>query len=241
MHCRYFSMSDCSIRVSRSFVQFLCPLHKNCSYYASILLIAFTHPLCQKFCRRNRQVPTRVLKGAFYARLSLPRNTTTWNVQVVLDCISKWGDTHSLSLKLLTYKLVMLMALVRPSRSADLASLIISKCQFKRVSFLSSDLAMQSRQGKPLTDIFFATFPGNKELRPVETLRRYQTVTSPLRKEFDQLFVATVKPHKPVAPCTIARWLKEVLKLSGIDDSIFTAHSTRSALASAAVDSGVTS
>ena len=49
MHCRYFSAPDCSIRVSRSFVQFLCPLHKNCTYYASILLIAFTHPLCQNF------------------------------------------------------------------------------------------------------------------------------------------------------------------------------------------------
>ena len=136
----------------------------------------------------------------------------------------------------------MLMALVRPSRSADLASLTISKCQFKPegVSFLPSDLAKQSRQGKPLTDIFFATFSGNKELCPVETLRRYQIVTSPLRKEFDQFFVATVKPHKPVAPCTIARWLKEVLKLSGIDVSIFTAHSMRNASAPAAANSGVT-
>ena len=185
---------------------------------------------------------SRVLKGAFHARPPLPRYTTTWNVQVVLDCISQWGDTRSLSLKLLTYKLVMLMALTRPSRSADLASLTISKCQFKPegVSFLPSNLAKQSRQGKPLADIFFATFPGNKELCPVETLRHYQTVTSPLRKESTQLFVATVKPHKPVASCTIARWLKEVLKLSGIDVNIFTAHSTRSASVSAAADSGVT-
>ena len=37
MHCRYFSESDCSIRVSRSFVQFLCPLHKK------------LHLLCQHF------------------------------------------------------------------------------------------------------------------------------------------------------------------------------------------------
>ena len=72
---------------------------------------------------------------------------------------------------------------------------------------------------------------------PVETLRHYQMITSPLRKESDQLFVATVKPHKPVASCAIARWLKEVLKLSGIDVSIFTAHSTRSASISAATDS----
>ena len=65
-------------------------------------------------------------------------------------------------------------------------------------------------------------------------------VTSPLRKESDQLFVSIIKPHEPVAPCTIARWLKEVLKLSGVDVSMFTAHSTRSASASAAADSGVT-
>ena len=52
--------------------------------------------------------------------------------------------------------------------------------------------------------------------------------------------MAIVKPHKPVSPCTIARWLKEVLKLSGIDVSVFTAYSTRSASASAAADSGVT-
>jgi len=65
----------------------------------------------------------RVLKGAFHARPPLPHYSTTWDVQVVLNSISGWGDTHSLSLKLLTYKLVMLMALARPSRSADLASL----------------------------------------------------------------------------------------------------------------------
>jgi len=65
-------------------------------------------------------------------------------------------------------------------------------------------------------------------------------MTAPLRKESTQLFIAMVKPHKPVAPCTIARWLKEVLKLSGINVGIFTAHSTRSASVSAAADSRVT-
>jgi len=184
----------------------------------------------------------RVLKGAFHARPPLPRYTATWSVQVVLDQILQWGDTKSLQLKLLTFKLVMLMSLARPSRSADLASLCVDKCHFKPegVSFQPASLAKQSRQGKSLTDYFFASFPDNAELCPVATLRRYQTVTSSLRKDSNKLFVAIVKPHKAVAPCTIARWLKEVLKLSGIDVSIFTAHSTRSASASAAADSGVT-
>lgn len=105
--------------------------------------------------------------------------------------------------------------------------------------FLPAALAKQSRQGKPLTE-FFASFPDNKQLCPVETLRQYQNVTASLRKKSTKLFVAVVKPHIPVAPCTIARWLKEVLKLSGFDTAMFTAHSTRGASSLAAADSGIT-
>ena len=181
----------------------------------------------------------RVLKGAFHARPPLPRYSATWDVQVVLDCILQWGDTGSLSLKLLTFKLVMLMSLARPSRSADLASFSMKNCRYnpEGVTFLPSSLAKQSRQGKPLTDYFFASFPDNKQLCPVETLRQYQSVTAPLRSDSDQLLIAIIKPHKPVASCTIAHWLKEVLKMAGVDINIFMAHSTRSASSSAAADS----
>ena len=55
-----------------------------------------------------------------------------------------------------------------------------------------------------------------------------------------QLFLAIVKPHKPVSSCTIARWLKWVLGDSGIDVSMFTAHSVRGASSSAAAMAGVT-
>ena len=47
------------------------------------------------------------------------------------------------------------------------------------------------------------------------------------------LFISYVKPHKPVTSATIARWVKTVLSLAGID-SVFTVHSTRGASASAA-------
>ena len=109
---------------------------------------------------KKHPLVARVLKEAFHARAPRLRYTTTWNVQVVLDSISQWSDTTSLSLKLLTYKLVMLMALTRPSQSADLAAPSVTKCQFKPegVFFLTSGLAKQSRQGKPLTNIFFAPF-----------------------------------------------------------------------------------
>ena len=99
---------------------------------------------------------SRLLKGAFHARPPLPRYSRTWNVEVVLNCMQQWGDTVSLSLKLLTFKLVMLMCLARPSQSADLASLCVDKCQFKPegVAFLPSGLSKQAKQGKALTDYF---------------------------------------------------------------------------------------
>ena len=76
----------------------------------------------------------------------------------------------------------------------------------------------------------------------MEALRQYVTATTELRpKDSTRLFVAIVKPHKPVVSCTIARWLWETLKLAGVDVSIFAAHSVRGAATSAAAGSGVQS
>ena len=66
----------------------------------------------------------RVLKGAFNARPPLPCYTATCNVQTVLHYLERTEPSTSLSLKPLTFKLAMLLALTRPSRSADLATLI---------------------------------------------------------------------------------------------------------------------
>ena len=54
------------------------------------------------------------------------------------------------------------------------------------------------------------------------------------------MLVAIVKPQKSVASCTIAHWLRQTLKLAGIDVSIFAGHSTRGASTSAATGAGIT-
>ena len=54
----------------------------------------------------------------------------------------------------------------------------------------------------------------------------------------DQLFIGITKPHAPVQACTIAHWVKTVLKDAGINTSVFTAHSTRSASTSVAMSGG---
>ena len=73
---------------------------------------------------------TRLLKGAFHERPPLPRYSSTWDVNAVLQYLKSLGPTSGLTLKQLTYKLVMLLALTRPSRSADLSSLSLARRRF---------------------------------------------------------------------------------------------------------------
>ena len=43
------------------------------------------------------------------------------------------------------------------------------------------------------------------------------------------LLLSCIHPHKPVSPATLARWLKELMHLTGIDTSVFKGHSVRGA------------
>ena len=54
-----------------------------------------------------------------------------------------------------------------------------------------------------------------------------------------QLLQSYIQPHRQVVPSTISGWLRKVLKPSGIDVSLFTAHFTRSATTSKASASGL--
>ncbi len=52
--------------------------------------------------------------------------------------------------------------------------------------------------------------------------------------------MAIIKPHRAVTSSTIARWLKAVIGASGVDTSIFNAHSVRGASSSKAENMGIT-
>ena len=67
----------------------------------------------------------------------------------------------------------------------------------------------------------------------VYTLKQYIKVTENIKKG-NQLWLSWIKPHEPVGRQTISRWLKQTLKLGGIDTSQFSGHSTRIAATSKA-------
>ena len=186
---------------------------------------------------------SRMLKGAFNQR---PRYEVMWDVSIVLNYIESLGESDSLSLQILTWKLAMILALTRPSRSADLVMLDLRYCRHtpEGVVFQEASLAKQSRHGKPRTQFFFPAFPSNGRLCPQLTLWSYERKTELFRtggsEEQNRLFLVVVRPHKPVCSSTLARWLRSLLDKAGIDMAIFKAHSTRNAAASAAANAGIT-
>ena len=64
---------------------------------------------------------SRLLTGVFQTRPPLPRYQGTWDVGTVLNYISADRLDQKMSLKQLSLCTVMLLALTRPSRSANLA------------------------------------------------------------------------------------------------------------------------
>ena len=54
-----------------------------------------------------------------------------------------------------------------------------------------------------------------------------------------KLFRSILKPHKQITKYTLTRWIKEVLKLSVIDITVFQAHSIRAAASSKAFIMGL--
>ncbi|CAB4020243.1 Transposon Ty3-G Gag-Pol poly, partial [Paramuricea clavata] len=54
-------------------------------------------------------------------------------------------------------------------------------------------------------------------------------------------FLSHIRPFKPVSSSTLARWIKRLLSLAGIDTAIFSAHSLRGAATSEALNQGMRS
>ena len=174
-----------------------------------------------------------LMKGIFNTRNPKPKYSFIWDVNKVLEYLRTLGI--DLSDKLLTEKLAMLLALSVASRGHELQHLDIRYMTKSNnlITFEFAKLTKSWRNGKPPPAISFKNFDKDPLLCPVKTLELYLEKTKPWREgnKF-QLFLGITKPHGEVKACTIARWLKSILRNTGIDTSIFQAHSTRGASSS---------
>ena len=187
----------------------------------------------------------QLLKGMFNNRPPKPRYSHTWEVSLVTTYLASLGSNRSLSLKQLSWKLAMLFSLTCPERVSALTKLDLRHCRIlpDGVEFILSSPRKRGTADQ-LPKAFFARFPSNSKLCPVETLRCYLKATRSVRPAIpsskpDPLFISYVKPHKPISAPSLARWLRSLLKASGVNSDIFKAHSVRGASTTAAANSNV--
>ena len=141
-------------------VNFLASLHKEGYQYRSLnsyrSAISLVHERVDGYTLGQHPLVTRLMKGVFNDRPS-PHclGTHVHGMYRQYSHIFSWGNNDSLSLKQLSWKTAMLLALTRPSRSVDLSQLNLSGKQYKPagVAFTPSSLAKQSRQGKRFSSL----------------------------------------------------------------------------------------
>ena len=137
----------------------------------------------------------------------------------------------------------MLLALTSAGRASELQSLNTRYMIHKgnTVQFTLERPSKTTRQGQKLPKIEVHKYHKDPALDVVDCLDTYLAATRTWRTnpESDRLLLSTVSPHKPVATSTISNWLKAVLKAAGIDTTVYTGHSTRSATTSKAKQAGI--
>ena len=174
-----------------------------------------------------------VLKGVFESSPSLPEYKNNWNVSTVLTYLSSLHPSQDLTLKNLTYKTTMPLALLSGQRCRTL-HLFFMVLKHDKCVFTIYKLLKAARPGKHVSALTFTAYSQESRLCPIVCLSEYVKRTSELRQGSNQPLVSFEKPYQRVSTDTISRWLKTVPAKSGIDTSVFKGHSTRAASTSAA-------
>ena len=176
------------------------------------------------------------MKGAFLERPALPRYTTTWSVDTVLQYLKSSSDTTLLQL---SCKLCMLFLLLSAQRcqTLHLVSLSDVKITNDEVFIAPQHILKQTKPGKHLDMIRLKAYPKDKNLCIVSIITEYLRRTKILRNS-EKLLISTIKPLNPVSRSTVSRWIKLVMKKAGID-SAFKPHRTRAAATSKAMLHGI--
>jgi hypothetical protein len=183
---------------------------------------------------------TRLMKGIFNSRPVVPKLFPAWSVKTVLSTLAAWSPANSLSLKLLSLKTIMLVALATAKRASSI-KLLTTKSGYIEISegkivLQPLGLEKHSRLDQSFPLITLRTYNEDPRLCPVYYLKAYLKRTESLRSS-ESVFVTIPRPHGAAAVATLLRWLKSVISQSGQHGP---GGSVRSVTTSTAIGVGVT-
>ena len=137
-------------------------------------------------CRAgNHPLVNRFMRGVFNLRPSTPRYAATWDVKLVLQRIRTMDPLQSLSLKDLSLKLVMLMALTQAARIQTLHLLLLKNIAFgeNSVTVMLGDNIKQCRPKFNVQTVEFRAYTQDNRLCVLMTMKEYIDRTEELRTE----------------------------------------------------------
>ena len=182
---------------------------------------------------------SRYLKGIYNRHPPLPKYVNIWDISLLLRYYDNMDSNDNLQFKVLVKKTVMLFIILGARRKQALFTLSTDSIIFKenKVILLPNITMKHTKPNTPLEPLIYHHYPENQKLCIVNCLKSYTGMRNALvREEIKDLIISFRKPHKPVSHETISRWIKNELTDTGVDTSVFKAHSCRSASSSKAKD-----
>lgn len=183
----------------------------------------------------------RFFKGVYSLRPNQPRYEMTWDPGIVLKYIRSL-PVDDLDLKTLTQKTAVLIALATGHRVQTLSSIEIGNITANddSVTIRIPKRIKTSGPRQPQPFFILPFFREDQKICVASAILAYLDKTKELRNDTLKYFFITIKkPHRTASTSSISRWIKDILNKSGIDTSIFKAHSTRHAATSTAARLGV--
>ena len=181
------------------------------------------HPLINKY-----------MTGVFNLRPPKSKLSFVWDVDILLRYFEQQGDNNSLSDKLMTQKILILLLLLgaRSISTVKLFSVSNMVLNDLSVTFILTEVLKHSRKGKPLKKFEYRSYT-EKKLCIILCLREYLTRRDKhVGLNTDQFIITLKKPFKGASIDTMTRWVKDIFMLNNIVD--FPPHSCRAASTSKA-------
>ena len=182
------------------------------------------------------------MERIFELRPLQPRLFTTWSViLIVLNYLKFLSPPEDLSLKQLTLKVFMLSSLISAARCNFLHQIDFNVRYFKNDGYVFqvSGLVKGSKPHSHIWKYFFLPF--HLTLNYVLLLILKDITSSKRNKSSSRniLFLLYIKTRKALKASSTSKLPENVLRLSDVDTSQFSAHSTRSVSSTLAANSGV--
>ena len=201
--------------------------------------ISTTHPNIDGMAVGRHPLVSHLLRGMFNLQPPSSHYSHSWDVITVVKFLRTYKSADLSTLQL-AKKTVTLLALVNRDRCSNLAALDCDHIQWTAsgVEFTVVQLTKTRRSGAP-REVFYATFRDNSELCSVTVLRLYMDKRAEQAAELGSPKPVFLRSRKLFRQARPGHWIKDALRMAGVDTEMFSAHSTWSASTSRLAVKGV--